>query len=943
MKIKFDADWLFHLGDINGAQKEDFDDSAFRKLKIPHDWSIEGEFSRKQSAGRRCGFLPTGIGWYRKKFDVLEEWMERDVSILFDGIYMNSEIWLNGICLGFRPYGYMPVQYDITKYLKKGQNVIAVKVDNTQNPSSRWYNGSGIYRHAWLIVKENIHLDEEKAFIYATGISEHSANLHVEYVAANNAGKECQCTAVTRVYDKCGTIMISEEIPLRVPEASFEEVKRSFAIENPMLWSPEDPYLYKVEISLQKNGTVIDVYTCNTGIRNIEFHPQQGMFLNGKSIKLKGVCLHHDAGALGAAVPDKVLKSRLTLLKEMGCNSIRTSHNPFAPEFYDFCDELGIMVMNEIFDGWHRKAEFDYGGLYFDTWWRQDVTDFVNRDKNHPCVILWSIGNETGKDDIHGITELFHQLDPTRKVTGGEVYFGVDIAGFNGVSEVPGNLEKFKLEHPDKCIVLTEVPHTYQTRGFYRTKKWFRDHNRPVHDVKDAYYEEIFDDYSATFSHAATYNSSYDTDTVRITNRDCWARTQNTDYIIGQFMWTGIDYLGESFGWPYRSGNNGTIDLAGFPKDIYYFYQSVWTDKPMVHILPHWTHSFEKGKIVPVWVYTNCDSVELFLNGASLGTKRMKGVMNLEWLVPYIEGEIKAVGRKGDIEVIEKIYTSGEPCSFKTVTDSEQLKNDSVDITSVTVSVTDTEGNFVPYADNNLFFFIEGAARLRGAENGDPTDLEPAVSNRRKAFNGLCKAYVESMESQHEGAVAVICGIMGRTYFKELTTVEIEAKQVMLQQGLYPQSYDIYYTLDGTEPTTASEKYCGSFIIDKDTVVRALVTSENYDYLISQEFHKGIKGEHEKAKSAMPLSKKIIGKWMDEDGEVYDFTQNGVLNVYDKEQLKGEFTWWYEDPIDEFENEQADIDNGEVNFTFKTSKLRLQMNNLLRVKDIKKPFYLTRI
>lgn len=942
MKKGFDFDWLFCLGDFQDAYEPDFDDGCFRKLNIPHDWSIEGEYARTNPTGRRCGFLPAGIGWYRKKFIVPDAWMDKIVSVLFDGIYMNGQIWLNGNYLGNRPYGYIPARYDITPFMKKGENVLAVRVDNANQPSSRWYNGSGIYRHAWLIVKQPVHLRERNIFIYATGVTKTSAEVTVEYGMANGTEKDALCTATVKIMDRGNNVLAFQEMPANIPAHSELLTKGKYVINKPVLWSPEDPYLYRVEICLKHGDAIIDSYTCRTGIRSIEFDPDRGMFLNGNRIKLKGVCLHHDAGPMGAAVPDKVLRTRLQLLKKMGCNAIRTAHNPFAPEFYDFCDELGIMVMDEIFDGWHKKAEYDYGGLYFEEWWRRDVADFVYRDRNHPCIILWSIGNETGREDIHGITELFHRLDPTRKVTGGEVHFGVDIAGFNGRSERPGTLEEFKLENPDKCIVLTEVPHTYQTRGFYRTKKWYRDYNRPVHDVKDAYYEEIFHDDSATYSHAATYNSSYDTDTVRISNRDCWARTMNTDFIIGQFMWTGIDYLGESFGWPYRSGNNAPIDLAGFPKDIFYFYQSVWTAEPMVHILPHWTHSFERGRIVPVWVYTNCESVELFLNGTSLGRKSMKGVMNQEWFVPYIPGELRAVGYKDGIEITDRVVTAEEPYDFIVMTDTANLKNDMVDIAEATVSVVDRKGNFVPYADNHIHFFIQGAARFKGAENGDPVDLEPNTSNRRKAFKGLCKAYVESVKSPHEGATAIIAGIMGRTDFKDTTTVRIVVKQVILQQGGNPVHIEIYYTLDGTEPTAASRRYSDPFAIAGDTVVTALLLCGDCRYLIKQEFYRGMKRGQGKER-ILPVSSRVVGKWRDGQGRVFEFMATGVLNIYIQDEKKEELYWWYEDPIDEFENEQCDIDNGEINFMWSTAKLRLMQDNSLRVKDFDDTYYLVKI
>ncbi len=950
MKLRFDLDWYF--------KKEGHD--HYRKVFLPHDWSIEGEYERDNPTGRRCGFLPAGVGLYLKEFEVSDLWIDKIINLLFDGIYMNSEVRVNGELLGFRPYGYVPVHYDISRFLKKGKNVITVKVDNSKNPSGRWYTGSGIYRHVWLIIKEKVSF-QDNVFIYASDITRNKATLTIEYSIQNKTNQEVGNHLLrTEIKGPQDNLVFCRNMPVRMDADSCRKSTLSCAIETPRLWSPEAPNLYQVRMSLVCDNNIVDEYMDIFGIRTIKFDADHGMFLNGENIKLKGVCLHHDAGPLGTAVPDNILANRIRLLKAMGCNAIRTGHTPFAPEFYRICDKLGLMVIDEIFDGWHKKADYDYGARYFKQWWQRDVTDFVLRDRNHPCVILWSIGNETGPKDIHGITKLFHQLDPKRQVTGGEIHYGVDIPGFNGSMEIPGNLEKFKLENPGKCVLLTETPHSYQTRGFYRTKKWFRDYKRARHDVKNVYYEEVFNDYVPEYTHMVTYNSSYDNHTGKISNRDCWARTMNTDYIIGQFMWTGFDYLGESFGWPYRAGNHAPIDLCGFPKDIYYFYQSMWTTTPMIHILPHWTHSVPPGTIIPVWVYTNCDSVELFLNGKTLGRKRRSGVMHLEWYVPYHPGELRAIGQKNGIVINENLPTAGEPYSFTIMRPEDSpsyslitnLTNGStsavspgqdkdINIIDITVSIVDQNDNFVPYADNRLFIYPQGNARVKALGNGDPADLGAHGTNSRKVFKGLCKAFIQTNKTvkKTDRPSLLICGILGKTYFKNQTKVNIEIKQHYLDGNNVAQKATIFFTIDGSAPTPNSERFTTPITINKDTRIKALIKSNGHEYEITQDFKKGLRKAPER-KDVLPTSPRITGKWINDEDKIYAFLADGTLHIYQEGEKIDECSWWYEEPVDEFENEESDIDNGEINFMWWVAKIRLQIDNRLRVKDRFGTFFL---
>jgi len=539
----------------------------------------------------------------------------------------------------------------------------------------------------------------------------------------------------------------------KVSLAELKNLQQEFTVKKPALWSPETPVMYTVETKLWVDDKQVDLYRTPFGIRSIELKGNKGFFLNGKPIKFKGLSNHHDAGPVGVAVPNDVLYRRLKLVKEMGCNALRTTHNPFAPEFYTMCDTLGIMVMNEAFDGWWTpKAKFDYGN-YFDKWWKTDLKDFIKRDQNHPSVVMWSIGNE-----VRGFTaaqqkeiiDYAKTIDKTRPYTQGRGYSAphIDIAGFNGHGEYRGGLEKFHKKNPNKPIIGTEITHTLQTRGVYRTKTWYRTKDNPapwenpgqfkkmepsVFKIPDLSKEEVFTGITKK------YQSSYDNSIVRIGVRDEWKRVEEYDFYMGNFRWTGFDYLGESFGWPARTANFGIIDLAGFPKDHYYLYQSLWSNKPMVHLLPHWTHPGKEGVKIPVVVYTNCESAELFLNGKSLGEKSMTAEKQIVWQVPYVKGELKVVAKNEGVIIVEKKYVSASKATqVELLVDKNSIKANQTDVVRVEVIITDKDGNMVPDAANLLRFNISGPAKIIGVENGDVLDMNPHKVNYRNAFNGRC-------------------------------------------------------------------------------------------------------------------------------------------------------------------------------------------------------------
>jgi len=936
-RTSFDFQWRFNRGDAEGARKAGFDDAKWRMLNVPHDWSIEGPFAADNPTVGYGGYAPSGIAWYRKTFDFQKAWQGRRVFVEFDGIFMNGEVWINGHHLGKRPIGYVGYQYDLTEHLRAGANVLAVKCDTTVQPNSRWYTGAGIYRHVWLTVTGPVHVAHWGTFVTTPKVAPDSATVSVKTAIENDSPVEATVTLVSRIIDPAGKIVATVESAITIAADGRKELTQEVAVGDPKLWSPSSPSLYVVRSIIKQDGRDVDDYDTTFGIRSFRFDVRKGFFLNGKSLKFKGVCNHHDAGPVGSAVPDKLLEARLKQLKAMGCNAVRTAHNPFAPEFYDMCDRLGLMVMNEAFDGWRvNKAANDYG-LHFDKWWKRDLTDFIHRDRNHPCIMLWSIGNEVrGKTDelTRELQDVIHRHDPTRPVTCGRGEHGVvDVQGYNGGGGKPGTLERLA-KNLTKPIILTEVPHTFQTRGFYRTKTWWRDppvKKHPRNPVPDLTEKEVFagDNVDAP-KRTITYNSSYDNSGVRISARLSWQRTRDLPFVAGEFRWTGFDYLGESFGWPLKSANFGIIDLVGFPKDHYYFYQSQWTDEPMVHILPHWTHPGKEGVVIPVWAYTNCDSVELFLNGTSLGLQTIGKKMHLSWNVPYAKGTLRAVGRRRGKVVAEKtVVTSKAPAVLKLTNDNADLAADSRDIAQIAVAVLDREGHFVPYATNRVAFHIDGPARLIGVGNGDPADIEKYTNTHRRAFYGLCKAFVQS--TTDSGAVALTAGaLLSDEYFDKTATVAIDVKSVSLRGESGAGAIAVMYTLDGSEPTESSKRYEEPFEVTATTTVKAIVLRESRSIMkLEATFTKGLKPtvtdhvgpSNGNAQGAnRPKAKVLVGKWEEKgEGRAFVFTADGMVKKVAKSGLKAVARWWYEFPADPLENpsdtgrgEMVWIDSGQV-------------------------------
>jgi len=780
----FTESWKFFLGDDSLASNEKYDDSSWRTLNLPHDWSIEADFSANNPATPGGGALPGGIGWYRKVFVADRSFENKDLYIDFDGVYRNSRVWINGQLLGERPYGYSSFRYDLTPYIKKGEkNVIAVRVDNSKQPNSRWYSGSGIFRNVWLVAVDPVHVDQWGTYITTTDVSTQSAKIKIATRIKNTTKEKSNVELLTTLLDANGKKITQTSSPVSIASDDVAETAQELAVNNPQLWSIENPYLYKILTQVTQNGKVIDDYETLIGIRSFSFDADKGFILNGEPVKIKGVCDHHDLGCLGSAVNYRAIQRQLEILKAMGCNAIRTSHNPPAPELLDLCDKMGFIVMDEAFDMWRKKkTTFDYS-LDFPEWHEKDLTDFVMRDRNHPSVFMWSVGNEvmeqwsdikadtlnmqqanlllnfastlsqkdTVSKEMHvnsmialKLADIVKKLDPTRPVTSANngtdttnyVFRSgaMDIIGFN-YHEQDWADSVFQQRFPNQKFIITESTSALMSRGYYMMPsdsiyvwpvRWDIPFDRPVHQC-----------------------SAYDNCHVPwgSTHEKSWDIVKNSDHISGMYIWTGFDYLGEPtpYWWPSRSSYFGIIDLAGFPKDVYYMYQSEWSDKAMLHVFPHW--NWNKGDTIDVWVYYNhADEVELFLNGESLGRKsKPNDVFHVWWRVPYQPGTLKAVSYKEGKQVLaEEIKTAGAPASIRLTPDRQTITANGKDLSFVTVEVLDKEGNVVPIADNFIRFSVNGNGSIAGTDNGDPTDSNSLKKPERKLFNGKALVVVQS-------------------------------------------------------------------------------------------------------------------------------------------------------------------------------------------------------
>ena len=768
-RVNFDKGWKFMLADKPEMAKADFDDSGWRKLDVPHDWAIEGDFYVGNPSGAGGGALPGGIGWYRKHF-VIESGeltvLNSRIFIEFDGVYMNSTVYVNGQKVGYRPYGYSSFEYEITPYLKEGNNVVAVKVDNSDQPNSRWYSGCGIYRHVWLTKTASVHVAHWGVYANSS-VTKGKGRVDIDVTLDGKGSVE------NMLIDPRGKVV-----------GKSKGQKSAITIAKPMLWSCEQPNIYKVRTIVKVGGKVVDTYETTTGFRSFKFDAKTGFWLNGKNMKINGVCEHHDLGCLGAALNEDALHRKLTKLKAMGVNSIRTSHNPPAPELLNMCDTMGLIVMDESFDMWRRKKTQNDYARFFDEWHERDLSDLILRDRNHPSILMWSIGNEVleqwssaeadtlsleqanlilnaghdastlAKDGelsvqsllTQHLAEIVKRYDTSRPITAGcnEPDPGnhlfksgaLDIIGFNyhhqWVKDVPKNF-------PGKPFIFSESVSALQTRGNYMMpsdsvfkapKEWWLPYTDPT------YMCSSYDNMHASWSS---------------THEETWDVVKHNDFVGGQYIWTGFDYIGEPtpYGFPARSSYFGIIDLAGFPKDTYYMYQSEWTPKPMLHLFPHW--NWIPGEEIDMWCYySGADEVELFVNGVSKGVKSksqqgdaLVTEYHVGWRVTFDPGEIKAVSRKdGKVVCEQTIRTAGAPDHIRLSVDYQGKET-----TFIKAEVVDKDGNICPWAEDQICFIFEGEGGILGTDNGCQTSMERFTSPLRRAFFGKCLVVVKGKGS----------------------------------------------------------------------------------------------------------------------------------------------------------------------------------------------------
>ncbi|HSU52818.1 MAG TPA: beta-galactosidase GalB [Candidatus Dormibacteraeota bacterium] len=821
-RLSFNTGWLFAKGDPEGSTakldyptlkplllkladggapeenpgsdvsftRADFDDTAWRRLNLPHDWGIEGPF--KQEYPGETGKLPWwGVAWYRKHFSIPATDAGMRVALQIDGAMAYACVWLNGHFIGGWPYGYSSWEVDLTPYLKTGgDNILVIRLDNPQN-SSRWYPGGGIYRNVWLVKTAPVHVAHWGTFITTPQISSEAATVKINATVANDSKNKAAPKITTQIFgtDSDGVrsgraIVSANPLPVEIAAGSTTTVTQTVSLSRPKLWSLENTHGYLALTTVEQDGKVLDRYETPFGVRTIEFAATNGFLLNGKRVQLQGVCDHHDLGALGSALSVRALERQLQLLKEMGCNAIRTSHNPPAPELLDLADRLGFVVMDEAFDCWARAKKPNDYHLLFPDWHEKDLRALVRRDRNHPCVVMWSIGNEipeqgssAGQTIGAELAGIVRSEDTTRPVTSAcnnanAAFNGfeknVDVFGYN---YKPDGYPKVRQAHPNLPVFGSETASCVSSRGEY----FF-----PVSTNKAA-------------GQADFQVSSYDLYAPR------WAFPPDTEfrgldrapYAMGEFVWTGFDYLGEPTPYngdtsnllnftdaaeqarlekelkelgkiqvPSRSSYFGIIDLAGFKKDRFYIYQARWRPElPMAHILPHWSWPDRVGQVVPVHVYTSGDEAELFLNNGSLGRKKKgQSEYRLRWDdVIYEPGELKVIAYKnGKKWAQDSVRTVKAGTQIALSADRPRIKADGEDLCFITATITDVKGQLAPHANHRVILSVNGPGKLIAMDNGDPTSFEPFQNTYHAAFNGLCLGIIRS--TGKPGTIEILAG-----------------------------------------------------------------------------------------------------------------------------------------------------------------------------------------
>ncbi|MCV9387360.1 DUF4982 domain-containing protein [Reichenbachiella ulvae] len=755
--IQLKEGWKFHKGEEVSAYQVDFNDSKWESVVVPHDWAIYGPFDKEvdkqvvkivqnnekvasEKTGR-TGALPfVGVGWYRNTLD-LPNLDNKQVLLTFDGAMSNAIVYVNGQLVGKRPYGYSYFYFDISDKLQKGENVIAVRLEN-QPFSSRWYPGAGLYRKVQVLIKDQVSFEHWGHFVTTPYVTHTLARVNIK-----SRAKGENLRVETHIKDANGKVVATQASSTQFGD----EFVQDLAVVNPNRWGIENPYLYTAEIKLFQGETLKQVENVRFGIRNIAYTREEGFVLNGQPTQFKGVCLHHDLGPLGTAVNRAALKRQLTILKDMGCNAIRSAHNMPSLEQVELCDEMGFLLLAESFDEWKKPKVKNGYNLYFDEWAEKDIVNLVRATRNHPSIIMWSAGNEV--PDQHGsvgvkranwIQDVFHREDPTRPVTVGmDQVKAVMESGFGVLLDVPGLNYRVHLyeeayeKFPQGFILGSETASTVSSRGVYKF---------PVEKGINKKYDD-------------GHSSSYDLEYCSWSNlpEDDFVMQDDKPWVLGEFVWTGFDYLGEPTPydgfWPSRSSYFGINDLAGLPKDRYYLYRSRWnTEDETLHILPHWNWKGREGETTPVFVYTNYNSAELFINGKSQGVRTKNDSTKLDryrlrWMdVKYEPGTVRVVAYDDDGNAVseKEIKTAGAPHHIELSADRTILNADGEDISFVTATVVDKDGNPCPTADSQLKFKVKGNGSFRAVCNGDPTSLELFHKPTMKAFNGKLVVLVQS-------------------------------------------------------------------------------------------------------------------------------------------------------------------------------------------------------
>lgn len=752
---KFNENWLFSLSDDSLGASASYNDSKWRKLDLPHDWSVEGQLS--PSLASCTGYLPGGIGWYRKHFQVTDKAARH--YIYFEGAYNRSEVYLNGHLLGKRPNGYISFMYDMTPYLKEGDNVLAVRIDHSRYADSRWYTGSGIYRDVWMISAPDIHFAQWGIGWHATSLTDKQAVVAVDMEVEKHVKAAGALEVSAALYDADGTLVAQGRKKVADKAEGITKETVSLKVKKPRRWNLDAPYLYTLKTELLCDGKRIDGSSTNVGLRTLKFDANKGFALNGEWMKVKGVCLHHDAGVLGAVVPPEVWERRLRNLKEIGVNAIRMSHNPQAPVLYDLCDRMGFLVMDEASDEWEfpkRKwikgwnvGEPSYDGTFdfFEEWIERDVTDMVRRDRNHPCIFLWSIGNEV---DYPNDPYSHPVLDGT---TINQPMFG----GYK--PDAPDAMRIGKIaKRLAACVraVDTSRPVTGALAGVVMSNQ--TEYPQAVDVVGYNYTENRYDEDHATYPDRVIYGSETG---VGI---EAWHAVRDKEFIFGQFLWTGTDYLGESGRWPSRGLYTGLLDFGSFPKPRGYFRASLWSEKPVTYIGTYPKHdwvsmdawdlwNYEPGQLIRVVCYTNAPQARLLLNGKEVGQMKpyddKSGI--IYWDIPYQDGELRAEGCDATGKVLSSyaIKTSGRPYALRATVDKEVLSTDKA-TAHVTIEVVDEQGTIVKLGDNDVTCQIEGPARLLGLEGSNNGDMSDYTDNHHRAFHGRLLAYIQTTGEKGE-------------------------------------------------------------------------------------------------------------------------------------------------------------------------------------------------